>query len=186
MFFVALPIPRSSIESKTQGQEWMVTIFFCTIESENLSKMKNCNFFFLQFNLSFPNEYNGKLERILGFGKPSFRCLGGNGRIFIDGTFKIVPKPLYQCLIIMVFDKQTDSFVPVFYVLMTSKTEQIYRIALFWIKFTTNYKMRPLLITCDFEKALYNAISVEFPPTFINGCLFIGNKQFIEKLSTSS
>ena len=32
--------------------------------------------------------------------------------------------------------------------------------------------MRPLSITCDFEKALHNAISVEFPQTFINGCLF--------------
>ena len=95
---------------------------FRTIESENLSKMKNSNLFFLHFNLSFPNEYDGKLERILGFGNPAlFRCLGGNRRIFIDGTFKIVPKPFYQCLIVMVFNKQTDSFVLVFYILLTSK-----------------------------------------------------------------
>ena len=113
------------------------------------------------------------MERIIGFGNPSLiRVLGGNKRVFIDGTFKIVPKPFYQCLIIMVFDEQTDSFVPVFYVLLTSKTEQIYRHALYWVKASSNYKMKPDSITCDFEKALHNAIALEFPNVIINGCLF--------------
>ena len=137
---------------------------FCTVEGENLSKVKNSNHYFLHFNLSFPNEYDGKFEWVLGFGNPAlFCCLGGNGRIFIDGTFKIVPKPFYQCLIRMVFDEQTDSFVPVFYILLTFKTEQVYRIALFWVKLSSNYKIRPLSITCAFEKALRNAISIKFP-----------------------
>jgi len=144
-----------------------------TIEMESLSKIKNSNLFFLQFNITFPNEYDGKLERIIGFGNPSLiRVLGGNKRVFIDGTFKIVPKPFYQCLIIMVFDEQTDSFVPVFYVLLTSKTEQIYRHALYWVKASSDYKMKPDRITCDFEKALHNAIAIEFPSAVINGCLF--------------
>ena len=146
---------------------------FRTIEMEHLSKMKDSNNFFLQFNITFPNEYDGKLERIIGYGNPSlFRVFGGNQKVFIDGTFKICPKPFYQCLIIMVFDEQTDAYVPVFYVLLTSKTEQIYRHVLYWVKTTTQYKMRPLTITCNFEKALHNAISVEFPTAIINGCLF--------------
>ena len=48
--------------------------------------------------------------------------------------------------------------------------------------FTTNYKMRPLSITCDFEKALHNAISVEFPQTFINSCLFHWKQAICQKV----
>lgn len=147
---------------------------FRTIEMTNLSKMKNSHLFFLQFNITFPNELaDGKLERIIGFGNPSlFRVFGGNSKIFIDGTFKVCPKPFYQCLIIMVFDEQTDAFVPVFYVLLTSKNTQIYRHALYWIKSAVDYKMQPLVITCDYEKALHSAVKNEFPNANINGCLF--------------
>ena len=38
------------------------------------------------------------------------------------------------------FDDQTDSYVPVFYVLLTSKTQQIYTHALHWIEATINQK----------------------------------------------
>ena len=72
----------------------------------------------------------------------------------------------------MVFDEQTDAFVPVFYVLLTSKTLQIYRHALYWVKTMTQFKMRPTTISCDFEKALHNAIKIEFPTAIVSGCLF--------------
>ena len=110
---------------------------------------------------------------MIGFGNPSlFRLFGGNSKVFIDGTFSIVPKHFYQCLIIMVFGKQTDSFVPVFYVLLTAKTQQMYQHALYWVNITANNKMRPMTVTCDFEKALHNAIQLEFPTAIVNGCLF--------------
>ena len=95
---------------------------FRTIESEKVGKSSTTKQWFMHFNLTFPASYNGKMERITGFGNPAlFRCFGGNQKIFIDGTFKIVPKPFYQCLIVMVFDNQTDEYVPVFYILLTSK-----------------------------------------------------------------
>ena len=107
---------------------------------------------FLQFNLTFPSSFTGKLERVIGFGSPAlFQCIGGNQKVFINGTFKIVPKPFYQCLIVMVFDNQTDVYVSVFYILLTSKTEKI---------------------ICDFEKGLHNANLEAFPKAIINGCLF--------------
>ena len=157
---------------------------FRTIEMSHLSKMKNSNQFFLQFNIAYPNEHTeGKMERIIGFGNPAlFRIFGGNSKIFIDGTFKVCPKPFYQCLIIMVFDEQTDVFVPVFYVLLTSKNTQIYRHALHWIRSSVDHKMQPLTITCDFEKALHSAIKTEFPSARINGCLFHWKQAIRKKL----
>jgi len=32
--------------------------------------------------------------------------------------------------------------------------------------------MRPTTISCDFEKALHNAIKIEFPTAIVSGCLF--------------
>ena len=145
------------------------------IEMDYLAKMKNSNLnFSLQFNVTFPNEIaDGKLERIIGFGNPSlFRVFGGNQKIFIDGIFKICPRPFDQCLIFMFFNEQTDAFVPVFYVLLTSKNLKVYRNALCLIKNAVSYKMQPLTITCNYEKALHHAIAEEFPNAIINGCLF--------------
>ena len=60
---------------------------------ENVAKSSSTNQFFLQFNFTFPSSFSGKLERVIGFGNPAlFRCFGGNQKVFIDRTFKIVPK----------------------------------------------------------------------------------------------
>ena len=80
--------------------------------------------------------------------------------------------PFYQCLIIMVFDEQTDSYVPDFYVLLTSKTDQIYSQELHWIEMTVGRKISRSTITCDFVIALQNVILSTFPGVIINGCLF--------------
>ena len=72
----------------------------------------------------------------------------------------------------MVFDEQIDSFMPVFYVLLTSKTQQMYQHSLHWVKITANNKMRPTTVTCDFEKALHNVIRIEFPTAIVKDCLF--------------
>ena len=154
--------------SKLNGND-----MYRTVEMDHLARIKDSDQFFMHFNITFPNDWSGKYERIMGFGNPSlFRIFGGNKRVFIDGTFKIVPKPFYQCLIVMVFDEQTDKFVPVFYILLTSKKEQIYRHALYLVKSTVGSKINPASVTCDFEKALHNAVRMEFPTSIINGCLF--------------
>ena len=140
---------------------------------DTVTKVKNSNLFFMHFNSTFPNECDGKLEFIIGFGNPSlFRLLRGYKRMFIDGTFKFVPKPFYKCLIIMVFDEQTYAYKPVFYVLMTSKIQQVYPHARSWLEATINHKISPSSITCDFEIALQNTITANFPGVAINGCLF--------------
>ena len=110
-----------------------------------------------------------KLERVIGFDNPAlFLCFGANQKVFIDGTFRIVPKPFYQCLIVMVFNNQTNAYVPVFYILLTSKIEKNYGHALCLMNETAGSKMNPTSVTCDFEKGLHNAIL----KAIINGYLF--------------
>lgn len=45
---------------------------------------------------------------------------------FSDGTLRSVPRSFYQCVIIMVYDDPSDCFLPVFYVLCTSKSSNTY------------------------------------------------------------
>ena len=80
------------------------------------------------------------------------------------------------------FRRTKGRFCSVFYVLLTSKTQQIYRHALYWVKTTTQFKMRPVTITCDFKKALHNVISIEFPTAIINGCLFHWKEAICRKI----
>ena len=113
------------------------------------------------------------LERVVGWGNPSlFGLLNGKINLFIDGTFKVTPHPFYQCLIIMAFDSSTQCYVPVCYVLMTSKTYFLYWHALHWVIVMSQHRLEPETVTCDFEKGLMKAIDQQFPRGKINGCLF--------------
>lgn len=49
-----------------------------------------------------------------------------NSHTFIDGTFRSTPAPFKQCVIIMVYDHGTNSYVPCVYGLLTSKNEYLY------------------------------------------------------------
>ena len=61
------------MRSKLNGND-----MYRAIEMDHLSKIKNSNLFSFQFNVTFPNAYDGILERIIGFGNPSlFRTLFG-------------------------------------------------------------------------------------------------------------
>lgn len=59
-----------------------------------------------------------------------------------------------------------------FSILLTIKTQQIYKHALCWLEFTVDWKLTPYMITCDFEVALQDAINSTFPGVVPNGCLF--------------
>ena len=70
---------------------------------------------FMQFNTEFPSE-TGK-QHLMGFAKPSLLHLlkGPHKHLFFDGTFSSVPKPFYQCLIVMAWSEELGIYVPVFY-----------------------------------------------------------------------
>ena len=72
----------------------------------------------------------------------------------------------------MVFDVQTSVYVPVMYVLMTGKSENMYWHALHWVYVCSNWKLDPFLVTCDFEAGLQKAVIGQFTNAILNGCLF--------------
>lgn len=113
-------------------------------------------------------------HRLLGFGHPDLiRLLRYSGTaIYIDGTFKMVPKPFTQCLIVMVRDPGVDLYVPAMYVLMDSKQQDAYWYALNCITIQTGRLLEPATVTCDFERGLINAVVEQFPLVKIVGCLF--------------
>ncbi|GMF14484.1 unnamed protein product [Phytophthora fragariaefolia] len=116
--------------------------FFRTIETELhcfLSEMDEG--FFLLFNSTFVSKND--LHRICGCVHPEqISILKHPGlALFIDGTFKICPKPFYQVLIIVAHDASVDVYVPVAYVLATSKCESTYTNALYWLQASINFKL---------------------------------------------
>ena len=100
---------------------------------------------------------------MLGFANPRLiGLLNGNVQPYIDGTFNIFPFPFYQCLIVMVYNGQTDSYVPIFYILLQGKTAFEYSMDLHYVCAATNWKLQPSTVTCDFEKGLHSAIRRQF------------------------
>lgn len=93
-------------------------------------------------------------------------------RILIDGTFSCVPSPFKQCVIVMMFDDETNLFIPIIYILSDSKHHWAYWHMLHFILVLTEFKFNPISVTTDFESSLFNAIKEQFPETMQIGCAF--------------
>ncbi|OWZ19629.1 hypothetical protein PHMEG_0006081, partial [Phytophthora megakarya] len=92
--------------------------------------------------------------------------------LFVDGTFSCVPASFYQCVVIMVYDRASRCFVPAVHILSTSKTEWSWWHCFHCVQVTTGMAMQPGTITCDYERAVINAVRDQFPESTIVGCLF--------------
>jgi len=79
----------------------------------------------MMFNVSYAGEK--KEQRCIGFASPSLLKLLSNDGLWgnLDATF-CAPIGFYQVLIFGIMDKATGMFIPIFYVLMTSKDEEMY------------------------------------------------------------
>ena len=89
---------------------------------------------FLQFNTQWADDKGP--QRLLGFAKASLLSVlrYSELQLHVDATFKPCPKGFSQCLIVSVIDEGTKLHIPVFFVLMTTKTEQAYDLAFTFIK----------------------------------------------------
>ena len=89
--------------------------------------------------------------------------LQGPVDLYTDATFNpCTPAPFYQCLIVMIYDHSTSSFVPVLYALMTHKCEELYSRLFAEIVRLSKYKMRCRTYTSDFERGLMNQMAEHF------------------------
>jgi hypothetical protein len=164
--------PSISIIKNTRAQATGSDVYRAIETMPTVSTSDNDPRPFLQF--SVVHSVGGHLRRFLGFGHPDLvRLLWYRGTaLYIDGTFKMAPKPFTQCLVLMVRDPSVDLYVPALYVLVTSKDQETYWNVLDAVIIQTDRLLEPASVTCDFEKGLMNAIIEQFLGVNIVGCLF--------------
>ncbi|ETP25777.1 hypothetical protein F441_01370 [Phytophthora nicotianae CJ01A1] len=106
---------------------------FSMIESPSMAKVKNEELGFLQFNCTWLDDTKIKqekpeIDRLIGWSHPELRnLLRYEGEdLFVDGTFRSAPKGYHQVVTLMMYDPLTELFVPLFFTLTTSKTQNSY------------------------------------------------------------
>lgn len=122
---------------------------------------------------------------ILMFGtEESVRVLHDCHDLYIDGTFRTVPKPFYQY--VSIHGKFEGRVVPLIHCLVSGKTVGHYRQILQNLKLNVRNlvgrSFRPKRIVCDFEHALISAIETELPRTKICACVFHFRKSLYRNL----
>ena len=92
----------------------------------------------------------------------------------MDGTFKVAPRLFLQLLTIHVM--LDGKVIPCVYCLMVSKSKISYKRVFRSIKDHTDHQhlpaLQPITIMTDFEQAMMDAITEEFPGAQSRGCLF--------------
>ncbi|ETO61331.1 hypothetical protein F444_20659 [Phytophthora nicotianae P1976] len=87
--------------------------------------------FFFQFHFVSANRQDvTRPTRLLDWVHPALVNLlrYHNISLFIDGTFRCVPPNFQQCVVFMMHDRASGLFVPVFYILSTSRSGDAYGI----------------------------------------------------------
>ena len=92
-----------------------------------------------------------------------------SGECHLDATFKTVPRQFYQLLTLMV--TIYGILVPAIHVLMTSKSERLYKEVFASIRLLLP-RFEPEVFLCDFERGLTNAIEQTWQDSQVFGCLF--------------
>ena len=107
--------------------------------------------------------------------------------LFIDGTFKVAPKNWYQVLNIFGYDKKQDFYMPLAFIILSSKSEEIYNEVFHklvqLIKYHTNIKtFENIKIMSDFEIGLRRSIKSNFDFCILEGCYFHYCKAICKKI----
>ncbi|ETM52357.1 hypothetical protein L914_04010, partial [Phytophthora nicotianae] len=117
------------------------------------------------FNCTWHNDAKAKhgkpsFEHLLGWAHPELQnpLRYGSVHRFVDGTFRMAPKGFHRFITLMVYDPLTELFVPLFFTLVTSQTQDLYKRLLQCIEFVAGVKPNPNDVVCDFEAALIFAV----------------------------
>ncbi|XP_057325513.1 uncharacterized protein LOC130667722 isoform X2 [Microplitis mediator] len=91
--------------------------------------------------------------------------------LYIDGTFRTVPRTPRAAQLLIVFMKKMDVGVPVLYVLCSSRTTSMYTAVWdFIIERANNIQNSLQYVITDFEAAIISSIRASFPLARIRGC----------------
>ncbi|XP_068238357.1 uncharacterized protein [Palaemon carinicauda] len=93
--------------------------------------------------------------------------------IFIDGTFKSCPKYFYQ--LYSIHGLCNGHYIPLVYVLLAGKSEEIYRTmwkCLHDICVSKNLQLQPSVLHVDFEFPILTILKETFPDAIIKCCRF--------------
>ncbi len=124
---------------------------------------------FIRFEETFSNETskdNTRVSKLIGWANPKLidYLKEAQRNLFIDCTFKIAPKDFAQCMTILVYSRKHSFYVPVFYILLSDKSEEIYKEALRKVVNDRTLK-KPIdvaTVTMDFEMSLLKAAKAVF------------------------
>jgi len=121
--------------------------------------------------------------------KANTKLLCDSDTIFIDWTFRTVPRPFFQLVTIHVLSR--GIVVPVCFCLMAGKTIVQYRTLLSHIsqgvRTVTNRVWNPRHVICDFEQGLITALRSELPGCRVRGCYcFYFTQSLWKKVSSLS
>ena len=75
-------------------------------------------------------------------------------------------------MVIIIYNYASSLYIPVFYILLQSKLEEVYSMALYLSKASTDFMMEIINGSVVFEKGLVNAIERNFES-------FTGNKRSV-------
>ncbi|KAF1743017.1 hypothetical protein MXB_1754 [Myxobolus squamalis] len=135
-----------------------------------LKHLPNGNPFFGRY---WSGDFDGEFYQMLLWStNEALSLMRYNNQTFIDSTFRCVPSPFTHCLIIVMYDIETQMYIPCVYALVTFKNEYMYLTALHEVIVLENYMWMPLIITSDFEFSLIAALKHEFPESGIMCCYF--------------
>ncbi|EGZ19801.1 hypothetical protein PHYSODRAFT_492849 [Phytophthora sojae] len=117
-------------------------------------------------------------KRVIGWAHPHLVELlkHAGSTIYVDTSLRRLPPGFEQCLALVVHDKPSGFFVPVFYVLCTLRSVATYRSALGFIAGSTGRKFKPEEVVCDFDGDLLSALRAEFPNAVVKGAVHLFKK----------
>jgi hypothetical protein len=84
---------------------------------------------FLQVSMVFPHPKEGEDQIwVMIFRNPGLTGLLKTPQmdVYMDATFSCCPNPFSQCLIFMIYNHTTSSYVPILYAFMMSKCKEAY------------------------------------------------------------
>eukprot|EP00733_Pompholyxophrys_punicea_P001808 Pompholyxophrys_punicea_v1_NODE_1050_length_1012_cov_8.280042.p1 type:complete len:163 gc:universal NODE_1050_length_1012_cov_8.280042:292-780(+) len=133
------------------------------LENDDYARLKDGRLF-LQYNFTYADKDDDTLKRMLVWIHSRLKSLLKYAiPAFLDGTFKCVPKPFTQCMVLMVFDEASDLYIPVVYGLLQDKKEWSYWNFLHLVIVSSDVKFNPPTIRVDFEKGEIGALKDQFP-----------------------